>query len=222
MRIIDNRIKFSTNPSVIEYINFLHNRMPVLFKSKKEPRTSVRLELLKSMKYDDIVFQLGHAINWDPERLVLILPDNYGNVGRDAKKMEGMTLLDISLVIPRSNVNNLLYYDTLSINLSEYETKRSIPVCVCYPSLNQFKHHQVLLPKLANCLSLSRVIASTCINDTGVKLRIFLVNQGTIDKVYKAEEIIESDEKLPIYAEVRFNIIKVTVVVNYTYKIDCA
>ncbi|KAI9269716.1 cysteine proteinase [Helicostylum pulchrum] len=191
-----------TKPNAIEYINFLHNRMPVTFKSKKEPHTSVTLELLKSMKYDDIVFQLGHVINWDPERLVLILPDNYGKVGRDVKKMERMTLLDISLVIPRSNVNNQLYYDTLPISLSEYETKKLIPVCVCYPSLNQFKHYQVLLPKLANCLSLSRSIASSYTKESGVNLRVFQVNQDKLVKVFKAEEIIESDEKLPIYAEI--------------------
>ncbi|KAI8046948.1 hypothetical protein BDF21DRAFT_405235, partial [Thamnidium elegans] len=89
----------NTNPNVVEYINFLHDRMPVIFKSKQEPHTSIRLKLLKSMTYDDIALQLGHVINWDPERLALILPDNYGKVGRHLKKMKGMTLLDISLII---------------------------------------------------------------------------------------------------------------------------
>ncbi|KAI8046949.1 ubiquitin-specific protease C-terminal-domain-containing protein, partial [Thamnidium elegans] len=192
----------NTNPNVVEYINFLHDRMPVIFKSKQEPHTSIRLKLLKSMTYDDIALQLGHVINWDPERLALILPDNYGKVGRHLKKMKGMTLLDISLIIPRSNVNNLLYYDTLSVSLSEYETKKLIQVYICYSSLNQFKHHQVLLPKQANCSYLSKVISSSYI-EPSVRLRVFQVNGGRIEKVYKAEEIIESnDKKLPIYVEI--------------------
>ncbi|KAI8047007.1 hypothetical protein BDF21DRAFT_352542, partial [Thamnidium elegans] len=174
----------------------------IIFQSKQEPHTSIRLKLLKSMTYDDIALQLGHVINWDPERLALILPDNYGKVGRHLKKMKGMTLLDISLIIPRSNVNNLLYYDTLSVSLSEYETKKLIQVYICYSSLNQFKHHQVLLPKQANCSYLSKVISSSYI-EPSVRLRVFQVNGGRIEKVYKAEEIIESnDKKLPIYVEI--------------------
>ncbi|KAI8046988.1 ubiquitin carboxyl-terminal hydrolase, partial [Thamnidium elegans] len=95
-----------------------------------------------------------------------------------------------------------LYYDTLSVSLSEYETKKLIQVYICYSSLNQFKHHQVLLPKQANCSYLSKVISSSYI-EPSVRLRVFQVNGGRIEKVYKAEEIIESnDKKLPIYVEI--------------------
>lgn len=183
---------------MVDYVDFLNNQIPVLFEYKQELGSLTTLTLSKKMLYSDITLQLSTLIGWDPEKIILILPDVYGRPGRDVKTVAGMTLLDILLLIPRNTVNKKLYYDTLPISLSEYESMKLIQINICRPTLNQIQYHEQLLPKKGTITDLARSL------HLDQPIRVFSAKNGKLERVYKSKEIISNNnDQLVLYAEVK-------------------
>lgn len=187
--------------NVSHYMDYLFNRITILFASKSEPFEEFPLVVRRDMFYDDLTACIAETVRCDPDYLLLISPDCYGNPKKAIRRVRDMTLSDILALLPQqkdmddNRVTPRLYYEHLPISLSEYESKKLIKLNFCYPTLNQFQVQEFFMPKLARISDIYSAMHNT------KTVRIFQVADNKLVKVFTGTDIVPDDES-DLFAEI--------------------
>jgi ubiquitin carboxyl-terminal hydrolase 7 len=199
--------------NVMEFYHYLCNRISVIFQSTRGGggQSEFTLDLSQNMSYMNVVSILGNYIQCDPKNILLFIPDMYNLPSKPyLLRLQSSTLSDILTCIPYHNNNNncyKLYYDVLSISLTEYKSRKLIKLNVCYPTSSDLQYFEFVLPKNATILDLENEI-----NMVG-SMRIFQVNYGQVYKVFKPTDLLGTiiDEEGDLFAEVMMDNININI-----------
>lgn len=127
-------------PTCEDYFRDLLYRIEVTFIDKTNPNdTGFTLELSQRMTYDQMASAVGHRINVDPYNIQFFKCQNF-------KDMPGIPLrctydgnLKDLLVYNKPKVVKKIFYQQLSMNISELESKKQFKCIYITPSLKEEK-----------------------------------------------------------------------------------
>lgn len=184
-----------------DYLSYLYNRITVPFASKNKPFEEFPVVLRRDMSYKEVTRQLGIILNCNPNYILLILPDCYGNPKTAPRQVNHMLLIDLLLLIPQQKNTNhdldtpRLYFDLLPISLSEYESKKLIKLNFCSSTLNDIQVLEFYLPKLARTSSIYSEMREH------KNIRVFQVVDHKLVKILSGSDVIPDDGS-NLYAEI--------------------
>lgn len=191
----------STN--VIEYFNFLYYRIQIIFAPIQDPSQELRLVLRDDMLYEDIVSNLGKCIQQPQDHILLMISDKYGNPDAArgiVRNIDGIKLSDIRQLIPKQAAWNKLYYDVLSITVSEYESKKWI-------KLNRLLEQDTVDVGVSRLAKISDLYAYVTREKTAA-VRIYQVEYNKITYIFEPNEIVGAciQDGATLFAEVTFQV----------------
>lgn len=138
---LDGSVELSTCE---EYVRDLLYRIEVTFFNKVNPSDpGFTLELSQRSNYDQMAQAVGQKIDVDPYRIQFFKCQNYKDIpGNPIRYQGGMTLKDI-LVLNKSKGVKKLFYQRLSMNITELEFKKQFK-CL-WLSINMKEEKELIL-----------------------------------------------------------------------------
>lgn len=178
-----------------------------------EDSPELRLTLHKSMGYEEIAARVARELNVDSDKIRLINPYIQSNNRATLKRFAGMNLGKILQTAYSPGGGALaqkarLIYEKLDVSLEEIESKCSVQVTVCTPTLKDIHIVELLLPKDSGIVDLKEALVAKGVrfeSKSGTRdLRIFDEVNGKFDKEYTDKlwrEAISVRPFLKVYAE---------------------
>lgn len=173
----------------------------------------LRLTLHKSMGYEEIAARVARELNTDSAKLRLINPYIQTNNRATLKRFAGMNLGKILQAAYSPGGGALaqkarLIYEKLDVSLEEIESKCSVQVTVCTPTLKDLQVVDLLLPKESGIVDLKEALVAKGVrfeSKQGTRdLRIFDEVHGKFDKEYTDKiwrEVVSVRPFVKVYAE---------------------
>jgi ubiquitin carboxyl-terminal hydrolase 7 len=185
--------------NVADYLISLQRRVLITFVPRNNYADDFDLILRTDMQYSEIVYRLGKFINCNPLNLRLMTPDIYGNPRSTVHPIEDLTLWDIIQTMPNTGDSWRLFFDVLTMSLSEFEKKKLVKLNICYPKLNQVNYTELIVKKNAQLLDINAELQDK-LEVTGQEIRFFTVENHKLKEDLSLNQIVPEDTL--IYAEV--------------------
>ncbi|CAO3700741.1 unnamed protein product [Rhizopus stolonifer] len=183
--------------NVADYLIFLQRRILVTFAPRNSYGREFDLVLGADMTYPEIVFRLGRAINCNPSHLRLVTPDEYGALELAVHPMKDITLWDIIQTIP-TNGPIRIFFDVLTMSLSEFEKRKLVKLNLCFPKLNQVKYTELVVQNNTQWLEVKTELQEK-LNLEDHDIRFFLVEDNKFKQELEVNKIISED--VPVFVE---------------------
>ncbi|KAG1052933.1 hypothetical protein G6F43_004949 [Rhizopus delemar] len=184
--------------NVADYLISLQRRVLITFVPRNNYADDFDLILRTDMQYSEIVYRLGKFINCNPLNLRLMTPDIYGNPRSTVHPIEDLTLWDIIQTMPNTGDSWRLFFDVLTMSLSEFEKKKLVKLNICYPKLNQVNYTEFIVRKNAQLLDINAELQDK-LEVTGQEIRFFTVENHKLKEDLSLNQIVPEDTL--IYAE---------------------
>ncbi|CAG0888119.1 unnamed protein product [Darwinula stevensoni] len=182
-------------PTAKAYFRDLLYRMEILFIDKNNPNDSgFSMEMSQSMTYDQMAKKVAHRLNTDPYLLQFFKSQNYRDLpGYPLKCSSEDTLKDIMSHAKPKTVRKL-FYQILSIKVSELENKRQVKCIWMSEDLKEEKE-LVLYPdkngKVVDLLQEARKVLSLSEAGSG-QLRLVEIASSKIFCSHSEETLLEN------------------------------
>ncbi|CEI86488.1 Putative Ubiquitin carboxyl-terminal hydrolase [Rhizopus microsporus] len=183
-----------------DYLISLQHRIMVTFVPRHNHADDFDLVLRTDMGYEELVFRLAEAIDCDPSHIRLMTPDFYGNPKSTVKPMENLTLWDIIQTMPPcAGDPPRLFFEVLSMSLSEFAKNKIVKLNVCYPTLSQVTFYEVIVKKNAQLIDLVNDIRDKFNIADEEEIRFFQVENHKFKGELDYNKI--ATDEIPIYVE---------------------
>jgi ubiquitin carboxyl-terminal hydrolase 7 len=197
---------------VDEFMNYELGKVLVGFAPLTPDESSPGLSLIlhKEMGYEEMAARVAMELNVDPKKLRLINPYVQGSRAAPPKRFAGMKLGKLLQNAYTTGVAQKprFYYEKLDVSLEEIESKCSVTVTVCTPTLKDLQIVDVLLPKDSGIADLLSALVAKGVqfqSQTGTRnVRIFNEIDGKFDKEFNDKlwrEAVSTRPVVKVYAE---------------------
>lgn len=195
------------------FLDYELGKIPVYFSpfTPDQDLPDFVLWLHKDMGYEEVASRVAAELNTDSKKLRLINPQLQGTGRAPLKRFAGMKL---GKILPNAFVpgavgqKSRFLYEKLDVSLEEIESKCSVTVTVCTPTLKQMQVVEVLLPKDSGMAELKEALLAKGVRfetTSGTReLRIFDEMDGKFDKEYNDKlwrEAVSTRAVVKVYAE---------------------
>eukprot|EP00258_Populus_trichocarpa_P027292 XP_024443311.1 ubiquitin carboxyl-terminal hydrolase 12 isoform X1 [Populus trichocarpa] len=137
------------NPDVPSYLEYVHNRQIVHFRSlEKAKEDDFCLELSKLHTYDDVVERVARQIGLDdPSKIRLTSHNCYSQQPKPQPiKYRGVEHLS-DMLVHYNQTSDILYYEVLDIPLPELQGLKNLKVAFHHATKDEVVIHNIRLPK---------------------------------------------------------------------------
>ncbi|KAI9485995.1 MAG: hypothetical protein EXX96DRAFT_547274 [Benjaminiella poitrasii] len=209
----DDILENNGKTTVPEFLGYELGKVQICFGPLTPDADSPELRLIlhKEMGYEEIAAHVARELNVDADKLRLINP--YQGNKAHQKRFGGLKLgkiLQNAYAFGAGNVNAnriRFLYEKLNVSLDEIESKCSVSVTVCAPTLKDLQVIEVLVPKDSDINDLKKALVAKGAKLDGDELdfiRIFDETDGKFDKEYDDklwQEVIATNPAIKVYAE---------------------
>lgn len=177
--------------SVVDYFNYMINRVTVKFALLEEPsEIKFELDLMKNMTYVDVVNAIGEKIGHHPENIRLTSHSTYLDAPRQTsiRSSDARTLRD--MLFYANSWSDKLYFEPLEESVAEMETKKEINLRFFDSNAQEVSKLKLVVPKKATISFLLSEVASK-LKLEGTPLRLIETFNGKVQKKFKDTESVD-------------------------------
>ncbi|GJN34912.1 hypothetical protein PR202_gb23621 [Eleusine coracana subsp. coracana] len=182
-------------PDVPSFLEYVHNRQVVHFRSLEKPKEDdFSLELSKLHTYDDVVERVAHQLGLDdPSKIRLTSHNCYSQQPKPQPiRYRGVEHL-LDMLVHYNQTSDILYYEVLDIPLPELQCLKTLKVAFHHATKDEVVVHSIRLPKNS---TISDVIADLKtkveVSNPDAELRLLEVFYHKIYKIFPPHEKIEN------------------------------
>ncbi|KAI8149922.1 hypothetical protein BJV82DRAFT_647181 [Fennellomyces sp. T-0311] len=197
-------------PSIPDYLDFLLRRVDVTFCPRnRDLSMQFTLTLKRTMHYQQVVQSLAERLDANPAMVQLFVPDRNGEEPIPLRPTAPLTLGEIVRHMTNEGIRyNVLFYHVHDISLAELETRRTLDIAVCTPTLNDANTMRVSVSKrgsISDVLQMLNAQGAAFKSDSGTREpRIFEAINNRFNREFGRNDPISdiSDDPLArLYAE---------------------
>lgn len=198
-----------------EFFEQVANRVIITFKSRYD-RSGKEFDLVlsKRMTYDLVAAKVGEHLDADPLKIRFTTANPTSALPKTVVKRNPTATL-AEMIQPAgygNQVLHILFYEVLDISVVELETKKMLKLMWLGNTIKEEQSVDVLVPKTATMMELSKLMLEKLMVEKGVKLsengskqvRFFEVLNSKITKEFAPNDLITNfnDSYATLYAEV--------------------
>uniref|UniRef100_A0A0D9XTG5 ubiquitinyl hydrolase 1 n=1 Tax=Leersia perrieri TaxID=77586 RepID=A0A0D9XTG5_9ORYZ len=188
----DAQVRYPDVPSYLEYV---HNRQVVHFRSLEKPKDDdFFLELSKLHTYDDVVERVARQLNVDdPAKIRLTSHNCYSQQPKPQPiRYRGVEHL-LDMLIHYNQTSDILYYEVLDIPLPELQCLKTLKVAFHHATKDEVVIHSIRLPKNSTIADvISDLKTKVELSSPTAELRLLEVFYHKIYKIFPLHEKIEN------------------------------
>ncbi|CAO2820246.1 unnamed protein product [Amaranthus hypochondriacus] len=182
-------------PDVPSFLEYVHNRQVVHFRSLERPKEDdFYLELSKVHTYDDVVERVAQQLGLDdPSKIRLTSHNSYSQQPRPQPiKYRGVDHL-ADMLISHNQASDVLHYEILDIPLPELQGLKNLKITFYHATKDEVVIHNVRLPKQSTVGDvLDELKTKVELSHPDAELRLLEVFHHKIYKIFPTNEKIES------------------------------
>ncbi|KAL9336413.1 hypothetical protein Peur_070901 [Populus x canadensis] len=183
------------NPDVPSYLEYVHNRQIVHFRSlEKAKEDDFCLELSKLHTYDDVVERVARQIGLDdPSKIRLTSHNCYSQQPKPQPiKYRGVEHLS-DMLVHYNQTSDILYYEVLDIPLPELQGLKNLKVAFHHATKDEVVIHNIRLPKQSTVGDVINELKTKVeLSHPNAELRLLEVFYHKIYKIFPPNEKIEN------------------------------
>ncbi|XP_011042519.1 PREDICTED: ubiquitin carboxyl-terminal hydrolase 12-like isoform X2 [Populus euphratica] len=183
------------NPDVPTYLEYVHNRQIVRFRSlEKAKEDDFWLELSKLHTYDDVVERVARQIGLDdPSKIRLRSHNCYSQQPKPQPiKYRGVEHLS-DMLVHYNQTSDILYYEVLDIPLPELQGLKNLKVAFHHATKDEVVIHNIRLPKQSTVGDVINELKTKVeLSHPNAELRVLEVFYHKIYKIFPPNEKIEN------------------------------
>ncbi|PKI76585.1 hypothetical protein CRG98_003044 [Punica granatum] len=182
-------------PEVPMYMEYVHNRQVVRFRSLEKPKDDeFSLELSKTHNYDDVVERVAAHLGLDDPSKIRLTPHNcYSQQPKPQPiKYRGVERL-ADMLVHYNQTSDILYYEVLDIPLPELQGLKTLKVAFHHATKDEVVIHTIRLPKYSTVGDVINDLKSKVeLSHPNAELRLLEVFYHKIYKIFPLNEKIEN------------------------------
>ncbi|KAI4308350.1 hypothetical protein L6164_031433 [Bauhinia variegata] len=182
-------------PDVPSYLEYVHNRQVVHFRSLEKPKEDdFCLEMSRLYTYDDVVERVAQQLGLDDPSKIRLTPHNcYSQQPKPQPiKYRGVEHLS-DMLIHYNQTSDILYYEVLDIPLPELQGLKTLKVAFHHATKDEVVIHTIRLPKQSTVGDvLDDLKTKVELSHPNAELRLLEVFYHKIYKVFPPNEKIEN------------------------------
>ncbi|KAF8005627.1 hypothetical protein BT93_K0032 [Corymbia citriodora subsp. variegata] len=182
-------------PDVPAFMEYVHNRQVVRFRSLEKPKEDeFSLELSKLHNYDDVVERVAcHLGLNDPSKIRLTPHNCYSQQPKPQPiKYRGAEHL-CDMLVHYNQTSDILYYEVLDIPLPELQGLKTLKVAFHHSTKDEVVIHSIRLPKQSTVGDvINDLKAKVDLSHPSAELRLLEVFYHKIYKIFPLNEKIEN------------------------------
>ncbi|KAJ4720519.1 Ubiquitin carboxyl-terminal hydrolase 12 [Melia azedarach] len=182
-------------PDVPSFLDYVHNRQVVRFRSLEKPKEDeFLLELSKFHNYDDVVERVAHRLGLDdPSKIRLTSHNCYSQTPKPQPiKYRGVEHL-FDMLVHYNQTSDILYYEVLDIPLPELQGLKTLKVAFHHATKDEVAIHTMRLPKQSTVGDvLDDLKTKVELSNPNAELRLLEVFYHKIYKIFPLNEKIEN------------------------------
>ncbi|KAL3715935.1 hypothetical protein ACJRO7_007657 [Eucalyptus globulus] len=191
---MDNEDEFRY-PDVPSYLEYVHNRQIVHFRSLERPKEDdFVLELSKVHNYDEVVERVAQQVGLDdPSKIRLTSHNCYSQQPKPQPiKFQGVEHLS-DMLVHYNQTSDILYYEVLDIPLPELQGLKNLKVAFHHASKDEVVIHHIRLPKQSTVGDvINELKTKVDLSRPDAELRLLEVFYHKIYKIFPSSEKIEN------------------------------
>ncbi|CAI8586565.1 unnamed protein product [Vicia faba] len=182
-------------PDVPSYLEYVHNRQVVHFRSLDKPKDDdFSLEMSRLFTYDDVVERVAEQLSLNDPSKIRLTPHNcYSQQPKPQPiKYRGVDHLS-DMLVHYNQTSDILYYEVLDIPLPELQGLKTLKVAFHQATLDEVVIHTIRLPKQSTVGDvLDDLKTKVELSRPDAELRLLEVFYHKIYKVFPPNEKIEN------------------------------
>ncbi|KAI3706065.1 hypothetical protein L1987_76318 [Smallanthus sonchifolius] len=182
-------------PDVPSFLEYVHNRQVVRFRSLEKPKEDeFLLELSKLNNYDDVVERVASHLNLDdPSKIRLTSHNCYSQQPKPQPiKYRGVEHLS-DILAHYNQTSDILYYEVLDIPLPELQGLKTLKVAFHHAVKDEVVIHTIRLPKQSTVGDVINDLKTKVeLSHKDAELRLLEVFYHKIYKIFPLNEKIEN------------------------------
>ncbi|KAF9664825.1 hypothetical protein SADUNF_Sadunf16G0058300 [Salix dunnii] len=187
------------NPDVPSYLEYVHNRQIVHFRSlQKAKEDDFYLELSKLHTYDDVVERVARQIGLDdPSKIRLTSHNCYSQQPKPQPiKYRGVDHLS-DMLVHYNQASDILYYEVLDIPLPELQGLKNLKVVFHHSTKDEVVIHNIRLPKQSTVGDVINELKTKVeLSQPNAELRLVEVFYHKIYKIPEEEKNLGPQDRL--------------------------
>ncbi|KAJ6864618.1 hypothetical protein NC651_035239 [Populus alba x Populus x berolinensis] len=187
------------NPDVPSYLEYVHNRQIVHFRSlEKAKEDDFCLELSKLHTYDDVVERVARQIGLDdPSKIRLTSHNCYSQQPKPQPiKYRGVEHLS-DMLVHYNQTSDILYYEVLDIPLPELQGLKNLKVAFHHATKDEVVIHNIRLPKQSTVGDVINELKTKVeLSHPNAELRLLEVFYHKIYKIPEEEKKLGPQDRL--------------------------
>ncbi|KAJ9685031.1 hypothetical protein PVL29_017171 [Vitis rotundifolia] len=185
----------SRYPDVPSFLEYVHNRQVVRFRSLEKPKEDeFCLELSKLFNYDDVVERVAAHLGLDDSSKIRLTSHNcYSQQPKPQPiKYRGVEHLS-DMLLHYNQTSDILYYEVLDIPLPELQGLKTLKVAFHHATKEEVVIHTIRLPKQSTVGDVINDLKSKVeLSHPNAELRLLEVFYHKIYKIFPLNEKIEN------------------------------
>ncbi|XP_052175009.1 ubiquitin C-terminal hydrolase 12 isoform X2 [Diospyros lotus] len=182
-------------PDVPSFLDYLHNRQMVHFRSLERPKEDdFCLELSKRHTYDDVVEKVACQLGVDDPSKIRLTPHNcYSHQPKPHPiKYRGADHL-LDMLVNYNQTSDILYYEVLEIPLPELQCLKTLKVAFHHATKDEVAIHYVRLPRQSTVGDvLNELKLKVVLSHPDAELRLLEIFCHKIYKIFPLSEKIDN------------------------------
>ncbi|KAL8538971.1 hypothetical protein ACS0TY_000829 [Phlomoides rotata] len=182
-------------PTVPAFLNYVHNRQVVRFRSLEKPKDDeFCLELSKLNNYDEVVENVARHLELDdPSKIRLTSHNCYSQQPKPQPiKYRGVERLT-DMLVHYNQISDILYYEVLDIPLPELQGLKTLKVAFHHSTKDEVVVHTIRLPKQSTVGDVINDLKNKVeLSHPDAELRLLEVFYHKIYKIFPLQEKIEN------------------------------
>ncbi|XP_058743178.1 ubiquitin C-terminal hydrolase 13-like isoform X5 [Vicia villosa] len=182
-------------PDVPSYLEYVHNRQVVHFRSLDKPKEDdFSLEMSRLFTYDDVVERVAEQVGLNDPSKIRLTPHNcYSQQPKPQPiKYRGVEHLS-DMLVHYNQTSDILYYEVLDIPLPELQGLKTLKVAFHHATSDEVVIHTIRLPKQSTVGDvLDDIKTKVELSRPDAELRLLEVFYHKIYKVFPPNEKIEN------------------------------
>uniref|UniRef100_A0A0D9XZE9 ubiquitinyl hydrolase 1 n=1 Tax=Leersia perrieri TaxID=77586 RepID=A0A0D9XZE9_9ORYZ len=188
----ETQVRYPDVPSFLEYV---HNRQVVHFRSLEKPKEDdFCLELSKLHTYDDVVERVARQLGLDdPSKIRLTSHNCYSQQPKPQPiRYRGVEHL-LDMLVHYNQTSDILYYEVLDIPLPELQCLKTLKVAFHHATKDEVVIHSIRLPKNSTISDVITDLKTKVeLSNPDAELRLLEVFYHKIYKIFPPHEKIEN------------------------------
>ncbi|OVA00858.1 Ubiquitin carboxyl-terminal hydrolases family 2 [Macleaya cordata] len=182
-------------PDVPMFLEYVHNRQVVYFRSLEKPKEDdFCLELSKNFTYDEVVEKVAHRLGLDdPAKIRLTSHNCYSQQPKPQPiKYRGVDRLS-DMLVHYNQTSDILYYEVLDIPLPELQCLKTLKVAFHHATKDEVVIHSIRLAKQSTVGDVINDLKTKVeLSHPNAELRLLEVFYHKIYKIFPPSEKIEN------------------------------